>query len=145
MPTLASPATAKNNVHGILCKAFKVKNALREKSVAVVSDLAIHAKTVEIMWKHDVIFKSNLPQVGTSHTIMVPLSIIGKRFVDAGLQDTVIESSIIEGSVGKLFDESYYIMAVYFQKLMYESCMRILQDGSQEWVRKEHKEHVVYV
>ena len=79
LPTIDSPATAMNIVHEILCKALETKNALGLDSVVVVFDQAIYAKAVEIMWKHDTTFKSILPRLGTFHTIMVLLAIIGKR------------------------------------------------------------------
>ena len=139
LPTIDSPATAMNTVYEILCKALETKSALELDSVIVVFDQAIYSKAVEIMWKHGEEFKSVVPRLGAFHTIVVLLSIIGKRFGDAGLRDTIIESGVIEeGSVAKVLDGKHYNRAVRFHKLMYEACMRILWEGFREWTVNEH-------
>ena len=100
LPTIDSQATAMNTVYETLCKALEMKSALELDSVIVVFDQAICSKAVEIMCKHGEEFKSVVPRLGAFHTIVVLLSIIGKRFGDAGLRDTIIESGVIEqGSV----------------------------------------------
>ena len=120
LPTIDSPATAMNTVYEILCKALETRYALELDSVIVVFDQAIYSKAVEIMWKHGEEFKSMIPRLGAFHTIVVLLSIIGKRFGDAGLRDTIIESGVIEeGFVAKVLDGKHYNRAVRFHKLMY--------------------------
>ena len=53
------------------------------------------------------------------HTICTFLSVIGKRFQDAGLRDVIIESGVIpEGSV---FGVRTYNRAIRSHKLMYEA------------------------
>ena len=107
-----------------------------------VFDQAIYAKAVEVIWKHSEAFKSIVPRLGAFHTIKVLLAIIGQRFGDAGLRDIIIESSVIEeGSVKKVLDGTHYNRAVRFHKRMYESCMRILWSGLQEWFKSENTEH----
>ena len=53
------------------------------------------------------------------HTICTFLSVIGKRFQDAGLRDVIIESRVI--SEGSVFGVRTYNRAIRFQKLMYEA------------------------
>ena len=53
------------------------------------------------------------------HTICTFLSVIGKRFQDAGLRDVMIESGII--SEGSVFGVPTYNRAIRFHKLMYEA------------------------
>ena len=120
-------------MYEILCKALETKSALELDSVIVVFDQAIYSKAVEIMWKHGEEFKSVVPQLGVFHTIFVLLSIIGKRFGDAGLRDTIIESGVIEeGSVAMVLDGKHYNCAAHFHKLIYEACMRILWEEFRE-------------
>ena len=53
------------------------------------------------------------------HTICTFLSVIGKRFQDAGLRDVIIESGVI--SEGSVFGVRTYNRAIRFHKLMYEA------------------------
>ena len=53
------------------------------------------------------------------HTICTFLSVIGKRFQDAGLRDVITESGVI--SEGSVFGVRTYNRAIRFQKLMYEA------------------------
>ena len=56
--------------------------------------------------------------MGAFHTICTLLSILGKRFQDAGLRDICIESGVIaEGSVSGVNDGRRYNCAVKFHKI----------------------------
>ena len=60
--------------------------------------------------------------MGVFHTECTLLSIIWKRFQDAGLRDVFIESGVIaEGSVTAVLEGRRYNRAVRFHKLMYEA------------------------
>ena len=60
--------------------------------------------------------------MGAFHTICTLLSILGKRFQDAGLSDICIEAGVIaEGSASGVLDGRRYNRAVRFHKLMYEA------------------------
>ena len=68
-------------------------------NIVCVFDQALYAKAAEIVWKHDK-FKNIIIRMELFHTICNLLSIIGKRFQDAGLQDLCIKSGVTaEGSV----------------------------------------------
>ena len=55
------------------------------------------------------------------------LSIMGKRYQDAGLRDFCVESGVLaEGSVAGVLDGRRYIRAVRLHKLMYEALMRLV-------------------
>ena len=54
-------------------------------------DQALYAKAVEIAWKHKERYSNIFFRMGTFHTIMNVLGIIGKRFQDAGIKDICIE------------------------------------------------------
>ena len=62
------------------------------------------------------------------HTICTFLSVIGKRFQDAGLRDVIIESGVI--SEGSVFGVRTYNHAIRFHKLMYEALKSLCQHAS---------------
>lgn len=64
--------------------------------------------------------------MGTFHTICNALSILGKRFRDAGLKDICIEAEIVaEGSINGVLDVKHYDCAVRVLKYIYEALMRL--------------------
>ena len=87
LPTINAPATNMSTVHKVLVRSVKIKDALQLKSIVVVLDQALYAKATEIVWKYPDMFKGLVLRMGAFHTVCNLLSIIGKRFQDAGLRD----------------------------------------------------------
>ena len=70
---------------------------LNLKEIVVAMDQALYAKAAEINTYSPIILR-----LGTFHTICNLISIIGKRFQDAGLKDLCIEPGVIaEGSISR--------------------------------------------
>ena len=82
--------------------------------------------------------------MGAFHTICTLLSILGKRFQDAGQRDICIESGVIaEGSVSGVLDgRRYRYRTVRFHKLMYEALQRLAWKGFQSWIEKFPEENL---
>jgi len=74
-----------------------IRKILNLTEIVVVLDQALYANACEVAWKHIDLYAEVLLRLGTFHTICNRLSIIGKRFQDAGLRDTCTESGIIAG------------------------------------------------
>ena len=78
-------------------------------------------------------------QIGLFDTICNLLSIIGKRFQDAGLRDLCVESGVIaEGSVTGVMDGRKYNHAIRLHKLVYEALMRLAWKGFLPWLELKH-------
>ena len=60
-----------------------------------VFDQAIYAKAFEVKCKEYEKFKPIVLRLGTFHTICTLISLIGKRFQDAGLKDLLIETGVV--------------------------------------------------
>ena len=76
--------------------------------------------------------------MGVFHTVCALLSIIGKRFQDAGLRDIGIESGVIaDGSATGVLKGRKYNRAVRFHKLMYEALQRLIWKGFQTWIEEK--------
>jgi hypothetical protein len=54
--------------------------------IVMVFDLAIYAKVQQIRWANDIYKERFVVRLGEFHAIMSFLSVIGKRFGDAGLR-----------------------------------------------------------
>ncbi|XP_078679472.1 uncharacterized protein LOC144915103 [Branchiostoma floridae x Branchiostoma belcheri] len=145
LPTIDAPASNMSTVHEILVRSLKIKEALHLESIVLVFDQALYAKATEIIWKHPHQFKDIVVRMGMFHTLCTLLSIIGKRFQDAGLRDICIESGVIaEGSVTGVLEGRKYNRAIRFHKLMYEALQRLVWKGFQTWLGEyTEKEDIV--
>ena len=78
-------------------------------------------------------------RMGTFPTIMTLLAIIGKRFQDAGLHDTCIESgTIAEGSVSGVLAGWMYSRAVRVHTIIYEALLHLACKGFITWLEAHH-------
>ena len=73
--------------------------------------------------------------MGIFHTICNLLSILGKRFQDAGLKDLCVQSGVIvKGSVTGVMEGRKYNRAVRLYKLVYEAMMRFAWKAFLPWL-----------
>ena len=80
--------------------------------------------------------------MGAFHTICNFLSIMGKRFQDAGLRDVCVESGVIaEGSITAMEGRKYN-RAVRLHKIVYEAMMRLAWKGFLPWLQVNHRAEV---
>ena len=127
LPTINAPATELNTVFEILNRSELIRKQLLLETIVVVMDQAIFAKATEIVWKQKEKFSNVVLRMGSFHTICNALSIIGKRFRDAGLKDICIEAGIVaEGSINGVLDGKHYNRAVRVHKYIYEALMRLV-------------------
>jgi hypothetical protein len=127
LPTINAPATELSTVFEILDQSEKIRLELHLEAVVVVMDQALYAKATEKVWKHKDRFSHILLRLGIFHTICNALSILGKRFRDAGLKDICIEAGLVaEGSLNGVLDGKHYNRAVRVHKYIYEAFMRLL-------------------
>ena len=84
--------------------------------------------------------------MGFFYTICNPLSIIGKRFQDAGLRDLCIESGVIaEGSVAAgVMDGLKYIHAIRLHTLVYAVLVGLSWKGFLPWLELKHAGEAPY-
>ena len=91
-------------------------------------DQALYAKACEDTWKHEDLYTEVVLRLGTFQTIFNLLSIIGKRFQDAGLRYICTESGIIaEGSVSDVLKGDTCAIMQIEVKCIYQA---LLQEGS---------------
>lgn len=142
LPTTNAPATHMPTVNEITFQSLKIKEALSLKSIVVVFDQALYAKATEILWKHPERCKGIIPRLKVFHTIFTFLSIIGKRFKDAGFRNLHIAAGVLEeGSVARVLDGHKYNRAVGCHKLVYEASSRIVWKNFTKWL-EDHDQQI---
>ena len=124
-----------STVKEVLDHSLSIMNSLGLKNITCVFDQAIYCKALEIKSKNYDHFRPIILRLGTFHALCTLLSIIGKRFRDAGLRELAIESGVIaEGSVTATFEGRNYNRAIRFHKLAYEAFMRVAWEGFYPWL-----------
>ena len=110
-------------------RALKMIESLKVLSLVCVFDQAIYSKAIEVKWKEKEKFKNVVLMMGMFHMLMMFMSILNKRFADAGLRDILILSGVIaEGSADRALCGKMYNRGVRTYKLMYEAVTRKLFD-----------------
>ena len=133
-------------VHEVLVQSFKIKNTLKLKSIVLDCDRALYPKATEIQWKQSERFNGIVIRMGAFHTACTMLTIISKRFQDAGLRDLCIESGVIaEGSVAGVLKGCRYNCAVRLHKLVYEALMTLVWQGFRPWIENNHEQSTTIV
>ncbi|XP_056105946.1 uncharacterized protein LOC130084505 [Rhinichthys klamathensis goyatoka] len=126
LPVIEASPTEMSTVNTILKRSVQIANQLELDHIVLVFDQAIYAKAQQIRWKDDDFTQRIVIRLGEFHTCMSYLSILGKRFGDAGLQDILIESEVVApGSINGVISGHHYNRSIRAHKLLYESLQRI--------------------
>ena len=141
LPTINAPATHLSPVYGILSQAQTIRTVLNLEEIVCVFDQALYAKAAEIVWKHHDTFCQVILSLGAFHTMCMLLSVIGKRFRDAGLPDLAVESGVIaEGSIDSVLEGRQYNRGMRLHRLGYEALLRLSWKGFYSWLEHHHLE-----
>ena len=126
-------------INDVLNQSLRIMHSLKLTSITCVFDQAIYYKALEIKPKISDLYKPIVVGLDTFHTLCTLISIIGKRFQDAGLRDLCIESGVVaEGSVSALMEGRSYNRAVRFHTRSYEAFRRVTWAGFLPWVESHH-------
>lgn len=126
-------------VSEILSKSDEIRKELNLKEIAFVMDQALYAKAAEIKWQHPNTYSFIILRLGTFRTICNLMSVIGKRFKDAGLKGLCTESGVIaEGSIQNILTGKMYNRGVRVHKCIYEALMRLAWKQFALWVNEVH-------
>ena len=82
-------------VFNILTESERIMDVVHLERIVIVFDQAPYAKAAELVWQNDRLLSKLVLCMGMLHTVCNLLSIIGKRFCDAGLRDLGVESGVI--------------------------------------------------
>ena len=97
-----------------------------QPDIVITFDQAIYAKAQEIIWDTNSEFNNVVVRMGAFHTSMIFMTVIGKRFGDAGLMSLMIESgAVTSGSSAAVLNGKHYNRAIRLHKLVMESLQRL--------------------
>jgi len=107
---------------------------------------ALYAKACEDAWKHKDLYAEVLLRLGIFHTIFNLLSIIGKRFQDAGLRYICTESGIIaEGSVSGVLEGDVQLCGSSSQVHIYKALLRVIWKQFIAWETNNYSNKLMHL
>lgn len=121
-PVIEASPTELSTVYTILKRSVEMGRKLNLEEVIVVMDQAIYAKAQEVVWKKSEEFNNVVLRLGTFHTTMTFMSVIG----DAGLSDILVQSGIVAaGSVSGVLEGHKYNRSLRTHKIVMEAMQRL--------------------
>lgn len=103
--------------------------------MVVTLNQAVYAKAQNILWRHKPSLRNVVARLGSFHTSMTFMAVIGKRFSDAGLRDVLTESEIVSsGSVGGVIKGKHYNRAIRAHKYIAEALLRMQWRLFEAWL-----------
>jgi hypothetical protein len=126
LPVIEASPTSMATVYTIIKRSLEIADRLSLGHIVLVFDQAIYAKAQEIRWQNEIFNQRVVIRMGEFHTCMSFMSMIGKRFKDAGLQDILIESEVVaQGSINGVMNGHHYNRSIRAHKLMFEALQRL--------------------
>ena len=122
LPVIEASPTDLNTVNTIIYKSIDMKSVFQVPYIICVFDLAIYAKVQEIRWADPHLQEKLVVRLGEFHACMSFMSVIGKRYGDAGLSDILIEAGVVaEGSLNGVISGHHYNRSIHAYKIVYET------------------------
>ena len=138
-PVIGASPTRFDCVYTLLARTVAMAKPLHLQDTVVVVDQATYAKAFEIVCKHKEEFKSVVLRLGSFHTCLDILAVLGKRFEHSGLRDLLVESGVVtEGSVDGVLNGRHYNRSVQIHKLVLEALFRLQLQAFEKWCSTRH-------
>ena len=104
-----------------------LKHAQAISNTVITFDLPIYGKAKQIQWKFANEFSDVVIRMGTFHIALNFLAIIGKKYLNSGLEDLLIESWVYAtGMTSVLMKGKSYNRGVQAHKLCMDAFFRLM-------------------
>ena len=138
----ASP-TSYDTVYTILKRSVAIADQLNIPTITIVFDMAIYIKAQDIRWADNELLNRTAVRLGEFHTCMTFLSVIGKRFSNAGLMELLVESDVVAtGSVNAVLEGRHYNRAISAHKIVVEAMEHLRFEAYYNSVSEERQKEL---
>ena len=125
-PVVNASPTELSTVYAILTKCLQRCQNAGMPFTLIVLDQAVYAKALDIVSQRPDEFSPVVLRLGSSHISCMFLAVKGKRFRDAGLLDTLMESGVAgPASASSALDGGQYNRGVRYHKVVAEALERL--------------------
>ena len=126
-PVIDGNSTEYSTIYTVLKHAQKLTSALGQQDTVVTFDLLIYMKAKQIQWRYPEEFAYVIIRMGGFHIALNYLGLIGKKYLDSGLDDLVTESGVhAAGTTAALMKGKSYNRGVRAHKLVSEAMIRLM-------------------
>ena len=133
-PMIDGNSTEYSTIYTVLKHAQKVTSALGQQDTVVTFDLLIYMKAKQIQWRYPEEFANVIIRMGGFHIALNYLGLMGKKYLDSGLDDLLIESGVYAaGTTAALMKGKSYNRGVRACKLVSEAMFRLMWSAFVEW------------
>ncbi len=91
-PMMQANSVEFSTIFTIIKQAQAMTASLGQASTVITFDLAIYIKAKQIQWKHPEEFSNTVIRLGGFHIALNYLSLLGKKYMNSGIQDMLVKS-----------------------------------------------------
>ncbi|KAK3698426.1 hypothetical protein QZH41_001193 [Actinostola sp. cb2023] len=133
-PMIEGPSTDFSTVYTVLKHAQKISASVGQAEAVITFDLAIYTKAMQIQMRFPDEFSNTVIRLGGFHVALNFLSLLGKKFMNSGLDDLLIESGVYAaGTTSALMKGKSYNRGVRAHKLSMEVLYRLMWSAFAQW------------
>ena len=120
-------STEFSTIYTVLKHAQAISYTMGQVDTVITFDLPIYGKAKQIQWKFANEFSDVVIRMGTFHIALNFLAIIGKKYLNSGLEDLLIESWVYAtGMTSVLMKGKSYNRGVQAHKLCMDAFFRLM-------------------
>lgn len=133
-PMIEGPSTDFSTVYTVLKHAQKISESVGQAEAVITFDLAIYTKAKQIQMRFPEKFSNTVIRLGGFHVALNFLSLLGKKFMNSGLDDLLIESAVYAaGTTSVIMKGKSYNRGVRVHKLSMEALYRLMWSAFAQW------------
>ena len=136
-PMMQANSVEFSTIFTIMKQAQAMTASLGQASTVITFDLAIYIKAKQIQWKHPEEFSNTVIRLGGFHIALNYLSLLGKKYMNSGIQDMLVESGVYgEGTAEALLRGDSYNRGVRAHKISLEALFRLMWNEFTQWLEE---------
>ena len=126
-PVIPYPITEYKTVAECLKYSEEATKEVGQKYTITTFDLGVCMKAYPLLFNDPEKYKDHIVLIGSFHTTMAYLKMIGKKMTGSGFEDILIEAELISsGSLKGVMNGKHFERSMHCHKIMYESLHRLL-------------------
>ncbi|KAK3751920.1 hypothetical protein QZH41_007937 [Actinostola sp. cb2023] len=138
-PMINGSSTKYSTIYTVLKHAQMISATLGQADIVITFDLAIYMKAKQIQWRYPEEFSDLVVRMGGYHIALNYLSLLGKKYLNTGLDDVLIESGVYAaGTISVLMKGKSYNRGVRAHKLAMEALFRLMWRAFVQWYSNTH-------
>ena len=138
-PMINADSTEFSTIYTVLKHAQMVSDSLGQQDTVITFDLLIYIKAKQIQWRYPEEFVDVVIRMGGFHIALNFLSLIGKKYLNSGVEDLLIESGVYAaGTTTNIMKGKSYNRGVRAHKLLSEAFFRLMWKAFETWFQTSH-------